>query len=124
MTSRAVSDHVTSLRALVLEAKQMGAIFVNSHGGCDCWSVEETRSFLKEALIIEKEIGIDVMHETHRRRILWNPFNYRDVFLDQIELNEIKVNLDISHWVVILERCFGSPESNFDNGSDDDAWWT
>ena len=64
------------------------------------------------------------MHETHRRRLFWNPFNYRDLLKGQDGLKEIKCNLDISHWVVILERCFGSPKSNAENGSDDDAWWT
>ena len=79
MTSKKVEDHISSFRSLVTEAKQSGAIFVNSHSGCECWSIDESREFLQEALKIEKEIGIDVMHETHRKRILWNPFNYRDV---------------------------------------------
>ena len=123
MTSKTVSDHISSFRTLVTEAKQSGAIFVNSHSGCECWTINESRIFLAEALKIEKEVGINVMHETHRKRILWNPFNYRDVLLGQKELADIKVNLDISHWVVILERCFGSKESDIENGSDD-SWWT
>ena len=52
------------------------------------------------------------MHETHRRRLFWNPFNFRDVLKDQEDLKDIKINLDISHWVVCLERIFDSPESH------------
>ena len=64
------------------EAKQIGAIFINSHSGCDSWDLQDARTFLKEAIQIEKEAGIEVMHETHRRRLFWNPFNYRDILKD------------------------------------------
>ena len=63
------------------------------------------------------------MHETHRRRLFWNPWNYRDLLKGQSELKGIKTNLDISHWVVILERTFGSPESIGEHGSSDEVWW-
>ena len=124
MSSRSVQEHLNSFKQLITEAKAAGAIFVNSHSGCDSWSIDEGRQFLIEALKIEKEVGIEVMHETHRRRLFWNPFNYRDLLKGQDDLKDVKVNLDISHWVVCLERCFGSPESNTENGSDDEAWWT
>lgn len=29
--------------------------------------------------MIEKEVGLPIAHETHRRRLFWNPFNFRDV---------------------------------------------
>jgi len=79
MTSRNVEDHVTSFRSLVAESKESGALFVNSHSGCDSWNIDQGRSYLIEALKIERELGIEVMHETHRRRLFWNPFNYRDL---------------------------------------------
>lgn len=124
MTSRKVDEHIESFKKMVIEAQQIGAKFINSHSGCDSWSVDEARQFLKDVINIEQELGIIVTHETHRRRIFWNPFNYRDILVNQPELlQNIKINLDISHWVVCLERCFGSEVSNQENGSDDDAWW-
>ena len=115
-------DHVSSFERLISEAKEKGALFVNSHSGCDSWNIQEGRQYLLEALKIENDLGIEVMHETHRRRLFWNPWNYRDLLQGQSELESVKTNLDISHWVVILERCFGSPESIAENGCDD-VWW-
>ena len=108
MTSRNVNDHVKSLKHLSSEAKKAGAIFVNAHSGCDSWTISQSRDYLRQALKVEKELGIPIVHETHRRRIFWNPFNYRDILKGEKSLENIRVNLDISHWVVCLERIFGS----------------
>lgn len=121
-TSIAVKDHLDSLRELSLEAKKVGAFMINSHSGCDSWSVEDSRVFLRGALAIEAEVGLPIVHETHRRRLFWNPFNFRDLLQGQEDLKAIKINLDISHWVVCLERIFDSPESHQMNG-EVDGWW-
>ena len=57
-------------------------------------------------------MGLPIVHETHRRRLFWNPFNFRDILKGQEDLKEIKINLDVSLWVVCLERIFDSPESH------------
>ena len=121
-TSYSVKDHLDSLKDLAQEAKKVGAFIVNSHSGCDSWSIEDAREYLRGALVIEKELGLPICHETHRRRLFWNPFNFRDILKGQEDLKDIKVNIDISHWVVCLERIFASPESIQENG-DVDAWW-
>jgi len=122
-TSYKVADHIESLRFMVQEAIKAGAIFVNSHSGCDSWSIAEAREYLREALKVEKELGLTIVHETHRRRLFWNPFNFRDILKDDESLAEVKINLDISHWVVCLERCFATKESESENGPVD-GWWT
>jgi len=121
-TSYSVKDHLASLKELSHEAKKAGAFIINSHSGCDSWSIEDAREFLRGALEIEKELGLPICHETHRRRLFWNPFNFRDILKGQEDLKDIKVNIDISHWVVCLERIFASPESKIENG-DVDGWW-
>lgn len=35
--------------------------------------------FFEAALRIEQEMGVMVVHETHRRRVLYNPFVARDL---------------------------------------------
>lgn len=40
MTTRDVQSHVESLRYLGGEAKKAGAIMINSHSGCDHWSID------------------------------------------------------------------------------------
>lgn len=107
---------------MVTETKKLGAIHVNAHSGCDSWSIEDSKAFLKGALVIEKEVEILICHETHRRRIFWNPFNFRDILKGDESLAELKVNLDISHWVVCLERIFATESSEKENGAVD-GWW-
>ena len=50
------------------QGKKAGAFLINSHSGCDSWSIEDARTFLRGALVIEKEVGLPIVHETHRRR--------------------------------------------------------
>ena len=110
-TSSKVSDHIASLRYLVSEAVKVKPLFINVHGGCDSWNVQEAREFLIEALEIERETGIPFVHEGHRRRNFWNPYIFRDVLSGCEELRDLKVTLDISHWVLCLERCFATKPS-------------
>jgi sugar phosphate isomerase/epimerase len=121
-TSCSVQDHLASLKELATDAKKVGAFLINSHSGCDSWSVEDAREFLRGALVIEADLGLPIVHETHRRRLFWNPFNFREILKGQADLADVKINLDISHWVVCLERIFDSPESHQMNGKVD-GWW-
>jgi len=121
-TSRAVDDHIDDLRRAVEEAGKYDPLFINSHSGCDSWTIPEARTFLRAAQQIEKDSNITIAHEGHRRRIFWNPFNFRDILQDQDDLTATKITLDISHWVACLERIFDSPESLQENG-DIDGWW-
>jgi hypothetical protein len=53
-TSSKVKDHVDSLKYLAETAKESGAIFINSHSGCDSWNNDQAREFLRQATEIEK----------------------------------------------------------------------
>eukprot|EP01060_Flectonema_neradi_P041544 TRINITY_DN989_c1_g1_i3.p1 TRINITY_DN989_c1_g1~~TRINITY_DN989_c1_g1_i3.p1 ORF type:complete len:332 (+),score=87.18 TRINITY_DN989_c1_g1_i3:55-996(+) len=123
MSKWEVKDHLESLKATATEAKKVGAIAVNSHSGVDGWSIEQAREFLRGALVIEKELGIEIFHETHRRRLFWNPFQTRDILAGQEDLADVKLNADISHWVVCLERTFGHESSFGENGDLADPWF-
>lgn len=73
------------------------------HSGCDSWSYEQSLGFFKECLQIEQEIGIKVVHETHRQRVLYNPWITRDLLT---ALPNLKINADFSHFCVVAERVF------------------
>jgi len=103
ITTRKVEDHIKSFRELIKEAKSWGATFINSHSGSDTWSIAESLQFFKGCLEIEAEENISVTHETHRRRVFYNPWITRDVLA---ALPNLKVNADLSHWVVVGERIF------------------
>ena len=63
--------------ALFQRIKSEGFDAVETHGVYFTQKafVEE---YLLKALEIEKELQIPIVHETHRRRIFWNPFQLRD----------------------------------------------
>ena len=46
----------------------------------------------------------------------------RDILSGEESLKDVKVNLDISHWVVCLERIFATESSAQENGPVDE-WW-
>ena len=87
--SRSVEDHVLSFRERVLEARDYGAVLVNSHTGCDAWPLADALRCLRACAAVEAEAGVPVAHETHRQRILFNPWVTRDVLnaLPEIHVN-------------------------------------
>jgi len=112
VSSNKVEDHLSHFRQGLKDAKSLGAIFVNSHSGTDTWTFEQAKKFFESCLKIESEEGIKVVHETHRRRVLYNPWVTRDLLK---ALPELKVNADLSHWAVVSERLFDDPC--------DSDWW-
>lgn len=100
--SEDLSEHIASFREQVYHAKELGAVLCNSHSGHDSWSLDTMVAFMDAAVAIEEEAGITVSHETHRRRILYTPWNCRDVLL---RCPKVKVTADLSHWMVVMERC-------------------
>jgi len=103
VSSRKVADHLASYRQYVTRAKALGAVFCNAHSGSDTWSLEEAVEFYTETLKIDQEIGLKVVHETHRRRVFYNPWFTRDVVK---RVPQLRLNADFSHWVVVGERIF------------------
>jgi len=97
--SKDVQHHIDNFRKQMEIAKDMGAIYCNSHSGYDGWSTKERDHFFTEALQIEKHFGLTVAHETHRRRIFYNPWDTRDILQ---KFPDVKVTADLSHWFCVL----------------------
>jgi len=99
--SKDVKHHLERFRNQVAMAKEFGAIFCNSHSGYDGWSSHEKEEFFAECIKIEKESGMTVCHETHRRRIFYNPWDTRDILL---KFPDLKITADLSHWFCVLSN--------------------
>lgn len=101
--SKDVQHHVENFRKGVILAKGFGKLllFCNSHSGYEGWKMSEKEDFFRQCLQIEKELDIEVLHETHRRRIFYNPWDTRDILL---KFPELKVTADLSHWFVVLSN--------------------
>ncbi|HTY37169.1 MAG TPA: TIM barrel protein [Bacteroidota bacterium] len=96
-----VDDHLSSFRHNVERAAELHPLKINCHSGCDWFSPEQSKKYFGEALAFEAKIGIPVAHETHRGRILYNPWTTESLLK---QYPELKLSCDLSHWVVISER--------------------
>jgi sugar phosphate isomerase/epimerase len=100
-----VADHIQSFRRTVNDAITMNPRLINCHSGCDWFSKEEARRYFSEALEFEAKLGIPIAHETHRGRILYNPWIAERLLR---QLPELRLSCDFSHWVVVSERLLES----------------
>lgn len=107
-----VEQHLESFRSQVREALGMGAMMINTHSGHDSWDVDTAVNYFRTTLDIEEEFMRDpqyrhvtIVHETHRQRLMFSPFQTRDI-LKHPQLKQLKINADLSHWVCVCERVF------------------
>ena len=83
----------------------MEALFVSTMCGYDAWPFAKSLEFFSRALEIEKAAGIAIGYETHRTRSLFNPWVTRDLLM---QLPDMRVTCDFSHWCVVCERLIDS----------------
>mgnify|MGYP001163386224 CR=1 FL=1 len=95
---KAYENHLKKLVALSPE-------YINCHTGSDFYTFEQNKAFINVANTISKEYDIPVYHETHRGRFSFNLPDTQN-YLSQIP--ELKLNLDISHWMVVHESLLES----------------
>lgn len=96
-----VAEHLQSFREQVDAATKLHPLLINSHSGRDAWSETESIQFFDEALAYEAGAGTPVAHETHRGRILYNPW-ITSRLLDRFR--HLQLCCDFSHWVCVCER--------------------
>lgn len=96
-----VKDHLASLRRQLDRAAEFSPEQLSAHGGTDSMSDDEAVEFFEAALEMEREAGIPIAWETHRRRILYT--SWRTARLLH-RLPELKLLADYSHWVLVAER--------------------
>lgn len=96
-----VKEHLAALRQQLDTARQVPHRLVVCHGGRDSFSESDAVAFFEGALALERDLDLVIAHETHRSRILYNPF--ATVRLLQ-RFETLKLNCDYSHWVVVCER--------------------
>jgi hypothetical protein len=80
--------------------------------------LEEATDFLKAALKEIDKVEFAVTFETHRQRLFCNPFQTRDILLQNDPgLFSLKLNADLSHWYCASERVFDARQDR------DKTWW-
>jgi sugar phosphate isomerase/epimerase len=112
---QSVDEHLAVWEASVRECCEPAElrerlVSISSQSGRDFFyrnnGVEADR-FFSRALEIEKEIGVRVVHETHRHRLLFAPF----LAASAVErFPEIRLLGDLSHYAVVCEANCGDAE--------------
>jgi len=92
--------HIASLEQQVARALEFEPLFINCHTGRDLFSFEDNLAIFKRALALEAETGVMLVHETHRTRPTFSTLMTEQLLA---ALPELKLNLDISHWMVVHE---------------------
>ena len=100
---RKVQDHLKSIQDQLLDILKdfPNPEKVNIHGGQDSWDSDEVLQYFNGFLEIEKMHSVQLLHETHRGRILYSPWSSLRVFK---QFPTLKLTADLSHWVVVAER--------------------
>ncbi|MCL6265045.1 sugar phosphate isomerase/epimerase family protein [Flagellimonas myxillae] len=74
--------------------------YINCHTGSDFFSFDQNKAFITAANNISEASGIPIYHETHRGRF---SFNLPDTQSYLKAIPDLKLTLDISHWMVVHE---------------------
>jgi hypothetical protein len=98
---KTVADHLESLREQIATAKTFAPRFINAHSGQDAFSEDESIRLFEGALQLEAEYGVAIAHETHRGRILFNPWITSRLLT---RFPDLQLCCDFSHWVCVCER--------------------
>ncbi|MBE9586419.1 hypothetical protein IM792_18345 [Mucilaginibacter sp. JRF] len=75
-------------------------LFINSHSGRDYFTVDEQLQVIDTAHEFAIKNNIRVVHETHRGRLGYSPYNAHELFVHRPEM---RVTADLSHWVCVTE---------------------
>ncbi|TMM52208.1 sugar phosphate isomerase/epimerase [Maribacter algarum] len=83
--------------------------YINCHTGNDFFSMEQNKAFIDVANKIAEESGTSIYHETHRGRF---SYNLPDTEKYMTAIPDLKLTLDISHWMVVHESLLENQDEN------------
>lgn len=89
------------LEPTVMELAEYEPVAIGLHSGRDDMSRDEGARYFERALALEEKIGIPVLHETHRGRLFYTPW---DTAWYLTRFPNLRIVADYSHWVNVCER--------------------
>ncbi len=94
-------EHLASFRAQCEAASELGAKKAAVHAGADSFGATAGQEFIEACIAIASDFDIRPCFETHRGRILFNPF----VCAELLErMPELELTSDLSHWLLVVDR--------------------
>ncbi len=97
---KAYTEHFTTLLS-------WNPAYINCHTGNDFYTFSQNKAFIDAANKVEKEHDIPIYHETHRGRFSYNLPDTKK-YIEAIP--DLKMTLDISHWMVVHESLLENQE--------------
>jgi sugar phosphate isomerase/epimerase len=97
---KTVADHTTGFERQYERALALRPLYLNSHTGCDHFSLEENLAIFDHANGLAKLHGVEVYHETHRGRAMFSAPATMQVLDARPQL---KLVADFSHWCCVHE---------------------
>jgi sugar phosphate isomerase/epimerase len=96
-------DDATCRRQLaenLRRAADLAPVLVNSHTGRDFWPAHRIDPLLDVAAEVEQELGVEVLHETHRSRF---PYAAAVTAGYLARRPDLRLTADLSHWACVSE---------------------
>ncbi|MGF7232671.1 sugar phosphate isomerase/epimerase family protein [Arachidicoccus sp.] len=94
------AKHYDLYCAWLEKVRTLPCVKINSQTGKDFFSMEQNSALIEAALQVSLQTGIQILHETHRNKFSFAAHITRQ-FLEKIP--DLKLTLDISHWVCVAE---------------------
>lgn len=94
-------QHLAELESAVRSLAPFRPVRVNCITGLDAWDFQTALEYLERAHEVGEKYGVALCFETHRSRILFNPWVTRALLQ---KLPGLRLTADISHWCVVAER--------------------
>jgi len=107
---QSLKEHTESFQRVIDSALPLSPVLINCHAGSDSFSEIEAMSFFDMALRICERVNVPVAFETHRSRILFNPWITRRLIA---EFPTLQLCADYSHWVCVCERLLDEADELF-----------
>ena len=112
ITEGATPDaHRESFDMAVDRALTYQPMLINSHTGRDIFSFEENVALYRHAITRSIEVGVPIVHETHRFRPTYSAIETRR-YVEAIP--DLYLNADLSHWMVVHESDLSDQQETVD----------
>ncbi len=103
-SSKNPEEHLASFKKAIIEASSslstFKPLYINCHSGRDFFTYEQNKAFIDFTTETTQKTGVNILHETHRSRMLYAA----NIARNFIEKNpSLRLTLDISHWCNVHE---------------------
>jgi sugar phosphate isomerase/epimerase len=99
-SGRTVAEHQAGFEPQYELALALKPLYLNSHTGCDHFTLEENLSIFDHATALAGKHGLEVRHETHRGRALFSAPAAMQFLAARPQLRLVA---DFSHWCCVHE---------------------